>query len=50
MIEEDWNQGYVIIVLNRALLSSIRFYKIKYAYLHLDLKKLLFLKFSGGNI
>ena len=26
MTEEFWNQGYVIIVLNRALLSSIRFY------------------------
>lgn len=27
MTEEFWNQGYVIIVLNRALLSSIRFYR-----------------------
>lgn len=27
MTEEFWNQGYVTIVLNRALLSSIRFYR-----------------------
>jgi len=27
MMEEFWNQGYVIIVRNNALLSSIRFYK-----------------------
>lgn len=27
MTEEFWNQGYVIIVLKRALLSSIRFYR-----------------------
>lgn len=27
MTDEFWNQGYVMIVLNSALLSSIRFYR-----------------------
>lgn len=29
MMEEFWNHGYVIIVRNNALLSSMRFWKIK---------------------
>ena len=29
MTEECWNHGYVMIVLNNALLSSIRFWKTK---------------------
>ena len=42
MTEECWNQGYVMIVLNNALLSSIRFWKGRIVGLSLKLTSTIF--------